>query len=186
MLAQFITAAAVVVLLVALITVIIRLRLHGHNALSGRSPIPMWMLIAGKLSIATSISLMLLRALGFPIGPTASMEIQTAAVVLLLVGLGFAVPSLFQLGEELRFGLSQQQAVIKSTGLYRISRNPLYLGFYLIGFASCLYVPVVINLILVVVAIAVHHRVILAEEHFLHRQFGEAYDPYFVQVHRYL
>jgi hypothetical protein len=70
MLAQLITASANVVLLGALITVIIRLRLHGHNALSGRSPIPVGMLIAGKLSIAASIVLMLLRALGFSIGPT--------------------------------------------------------------------------------------------------------------------
>jgi protein-S-isoprenylcysteine O-methyltransferase Ste14 len=186
MLAQLITAAAIVVLLVALITVIIRLRLRGHNALSGRSPVPVGMLLAGKLSIAASIVLMLLRALGFAVGPTVSMGIQTAAVVLLLAGVGFAIPSLWQLGEELRFGLSQQQAVIKSTGLYRISRNPLYLGFYLIGFASCLYVPAAINLFLVVVAIAVHHRVVLAEERFLHRQFGEAYDQYTVRVRRYL
>ena len=174
------------VLLIALVTVIIRLRLRGYNALSGKSPIPVWMLIVGKLSIATSIVLMLLRALGSPIGPTVPIAIQVAAMVLLLVGLGFAIPSLFQLGEELRFGLSQQQTVIKSTGLYRISRNPLYLGFYLIGFASCLSVPVVINLVLVAIAIAVHHRVTLAEERFLHQQFGEAYDQYAARVHRYL
>lgn len=186
MLAQLITVAAIAVLFIALITVIIRLRLRGHNALSGQSPIPVWMLIAGKSSIAASIGLMLLRALGISSGPIVLTGIQTAAVVLLLVGLGFAAPSLFQLGEELRFGLSQQQAVIKSTGLYRISRNPLYLGFYLIGFASCLYVPAAINLILVVIAIAVHHRVILAEERFLHRKFGEAYDQYTGRVHRYL
>jgi protein-S-isoprenylcysteine O-methyltransferase Ste14 len=179
-------ASAIVVLLISLIVVILRLQLRGHNALSGKSPVPVWMLIAGKLSIAASIVLMLLRALGFTVGPTAPMGFQAAAVVLLLAGIGFAVPSLFQLGEELRFGLSQQQAIVKSTGLYRVSRNPLYLGFYLIGFASCLYVPVAINLILVMIAIAVHHRVILAEERFLRRQFGKTYDQYTWRVRRYL
>ncbi len=63
MLAQLITATAIVVLLIALIIVIIHLHLRGHNALSGRSPIPVWMLIAGKLSTAASIALMLLHAL---------------------------------------------------------------------------------------------------------------------------
>ena len=112
--------------------------------------------------------------------------IQAAAVVLLLAGLGFAIPSLFQLGEELRFGLSQQQAAIKSTGLYRVSRNPLYLGFYLVAFASCLYVPHALNLILVLIALTVHHRIILAEEQFLHQQFGKTYDQYTWRVRRYL
>lgn len=186
MIAQMITATSVVVLLVPMITVIIRLRLRGHNALSGRPPIPVWAFLTGKLSMATSIALMLLSALGVRTGPTVPAGLQALAVALLLAGLGFAIPSLFQLGEELRFGLSQQQAAIKSTGLYRVSRNPLYLGFYLIAFASCLYVPSAINLILVMVAIAVHHWIILAEERFLHRQFGKTYDQYSGRVRRYL
>src|SRR5512139_977147 len=107
MLAQLITIIGVVMLLVSLITVIIRLRLHGHNAISGQSPIPMWALLTGKLSIASSIVLMLLKALGWSIGPEVPVGFQAAAMVLLLVGLGFAIPSLFQLDEELRFGLSQ-------------------------------------------------------------------------------
>jgi protein-S-isoprenylcysteine O-methyltransferase Ste14 len=185
MLAQTITATAIVVLLLSLIIVIIWLRLRGHNALSGQPPIPVWAFVTGKFSIATSIVLMLLRALGFSIGPQVPVGFQ-AAFMLLLAGMSFAIPSLFQLGEELRFGLSQQQSTIKSTGLYRVSRNPLYLGFYLIGFASCLYVPTAINLILVGIAITVHHRVVLAEECFLRRHFGETYTEYSGRVHRYL
>jgi protein-S-isoprenylcysteine O-methyltransferase Ste14 len=186
MIAQLIITIAIVTLFTSMITVIVQLWLRGHKALSGQPPIPVWMFLAGKTSIATAIILLLLRALGLPIGPEVPVALQGASVVLLLVGLGIAVPSLFQLGEELRFGLSQQQAVIKSTGLYGVSRNPLYLGFYLIGFASCLYVPIVINLILVGIAITVHHRVVMAEERFLHQQFGETYDQYTRLVRRYL
>jgi protein-S-isoprenylcysteine O-methyltransferase Ste14 len=186
MLVQTITATAIVVLLLALITVIIWLRLRGHNALSGQPPIPVWAFLAGKLSIATSIVLMLLCALGVSISSTVPVGFQMTAVMLLLAGMTFAIPSLFQLGEELRFGLSQQQSAIKSTGLYRVSRNPLYLGFYLIAFASCLYVPHILNLMLVAIAITVHHRVILAEERFLHQHFGETYDQYTGRVRRYI
>ncbi len=175
------------ILLLAVITAIIRLKLTGHNALSGASPIPLGLLIAGKSAMALSILIMVVNALGLHTGPQSPAQLQVLAVLLLAAGLGFAVPSLFQLGEELRFGLSGEPSMqLKSTGLYRISRNPLYLGFYLVAIASCLYAPYWFNAALALVAVAIHHRVVLAEENFLGQRFGRTYDRYTQQVRRYL
>jgi protein-S-isoprenylcysteine O-methyltransferase Ste14 len=187
MITSTIAVASVVVLLLSMITVILRLRLRGYNALSGTPPIPIWALLTGKIAMAIPIFTLLVSALGWRVGPQAPSELQWLAMAFLLSGLGFAIPSLFQLGEELRFGLSEAQtATLKSTGLYRVSRNPLYLGFYLIAIASCLYVPYWANISLAMLAVAIHHQIILSEERFLRRQFGGTYDHYARQVRRYL
>ena len=187
MITNAIVVACILVLLLSLITVIIRLRLRGHNALSGKPPIPMWALLTGKLSMAITIFMMLASALGLELGPEVPLGLQWVAVVILLAGLGIAIPSLFQLGEELRFGLSEAHtATLKSKGLYRVSRNPLYLGFYLIATASCLYVPTWATLFFAIVAIGIHHQVVLAEEQFLRQRFAGTYNSYTRQVRRYL
>jgi protein-S-isoprenylcysteine O-methyltransferase Ste14 len=183
-----IVTGCIVVLFFSIVTAIIRLRRKGYNALSGVPPIHALAFVTGKLSMAITIFTMLATALGLRASPEASPALlQWLAVLLLLVGLGFAVPSLFQLGEELRFGLSEAQtSTLKSTGLYRVSRNPLYLGFFLVAIASCLYAPSWTSLFFAVLAIAIHHRVVLAEEKFLSRQFGTTYDDYTRLVPRYL
>jgi protein-S-isoprenylcysteine O-methyltransferase Ste14 len=184
MIANTIIILGIAALLLSMITAIAR---QGRSALSGTPPIPLWALLTGKTAIAISIFIMLFRALGLPIGPDVPWAVQAVAVGLLLAGLSIAVPSLYQLGEELRFGLSQEQeAALKSNGWYRISRNPLYLGFYLIGAASCLYVPVWFNLALVLLAISIHHQIVRSEERFLRQRFGPTYDEYARHVRRYL
>ncbi len=184
MLIDAITVLGVFVLLVALAAAIVR---QGRKSLSGTLPIPLWALLTGKTAIALSIFLMLFHALGLSIGPATPLAPRLVAVILLLSGLSIAAPSLFQLGDELRFGLSQEgDMALKSNGWYRVSRNPLYLGFYLIGLASCLTVPTWFNIALVLLALSIHHRIVLSEERFLKQRFGPVYDEYARRVRRYL
>jgi protein-S-isoprenylcysteine O-methyltransferase Ste14 len=186
MVTRTIITLGITVLLLSMVTVIVRLKRQGYNALSGQPPIPLPAFLLGKISMAIPIVLMLASALGWRVSPEQPSALQGLAVLFLLGGLGFAIPSLVELGEELRFGLSEEQATIKSTGLYRVSRNPLYLGFYLIAMASCLYVPYWANVLFASVALLIHHQITLAEEHFLRQQFGQPYDLYTRQVRRYL
>lgn len=74
-----------------------------------------------------------------------------------------------------------------TSGLYRYSRNPMYLGVLLIvsGWAVGLQSwPLVIYA--AAVAMAVHLRVLLHEEPFLARTHGEAWTAYQAQVGRWL
>jgi protein-S-isoprenylcysteine O-methyltransferase Ste14 len=62
----------------------------------------------------------------------------------------------------------------------------MLLGLYLIALGSALYVQCPINWILVIVAITVHHKIILGEEVFLQSRFGEEWIRYRKDVRRYL
>jgi protein-S-isoprenylcysteine O-methyltransferase Ste14 len=72
-------------------------------------------------------------------------------------------------------------------GLYRYSRNPMYLGVLLVvvGWAL-LFRSRALVLYAALVAIVFHLVVVLYEERHLHRVFGDEYDSYRAQVGRWL
>ena len=67
-----------------------------------------------------------------------------------------------------------------------MSRNPMYLGVYATLLASVLRTLNPVLLLLGAFIVAVHHRIVLAEEAHLHSAFGEEYAAYCRQVRRYL
>jgi protein-S-isoprenylcysteine O-methyltransferase Ste14 len=106
--------------------------------------------------------------------------------VILLPGTIITAVSFFHLGASLKVGLPEQETSLKTHGLYSISRNPLYLGVYLITLASVLYFPDVINIILAITGMSMHHMITLGEEKFLSSKFGSSYEDYKKKVRRYL
>lgn len=72
------------------------------------------------------------------------------------------------------------------TGVYRVSRNPMYLAYFLyfLGCAPLVRSPLLAVLTLVFQISA--HWIILAEERWCVRQFGEPYIAYAKTVRRYL
>ena len=87
---------------------------------------------------------------------------------------------------SLRMGLAQEKTVLRTTGIYRVSPNPMLLGLYLMALASAIYVQNPINWILVIIALTVHHKIILAEELSMRDRFGEQWTAYCKSVRRYL
>ncbi|MDD5712684.1 MAG: methyltransferase, partial [Smithellaceae bacterium] len=71
-------------------------------------------------------------------------------------------------------------------GVYRFSRNPLYLGVFLLIVASVLYAPHPVNILCGVMAIGIHHLIVTREESYLINQYGETYLSYMKRVRRYL
>lgn len=96
------------------------------------------------------------------------------------------VISLSNLGESLRVGLPNEETTLKTTGLYRFSRNPIYVSVIMVGIASCIYVPHWLNIAFLVVATFIHHIIILGEEKFLHGKFKDQWVEYCKNVRRYL
>jgi protein-S-isoprenylcysteine O-methyltransferase Ste14 len=72
-------------------------------------------------------------------------------------------------------------------GLYRFSRNPIYVGFALIylGFAVAMDSPAALAL-LIPCLIVVDRLVIAREERYLEGRFGDAYRAYRNEVRRWL
>ncbi|AHI28059.1 methyltransferase family protein [Marinobacter similis] len=73
------------------------------------------------------------------------------------------------------------------SGVYRYSRNPMYLGFFLVLCAWGLYLGSVISLLFLPVFILYMNRFqIVPEERFMHEQFGEVYDKFRSEVRRWI
>ena len=108
-------------------------------------------------------------------------------VALLGIGVMLFTLAIIRLGTfSLRVGLAQENTSLRTTGIYRFSRNPMLLGLYMIALGSAIYVQNPINWILVIVALTVHHKIILAEENFLHERFGDQWIEYRNKVRRYI
>ena len=142
----------------------------------------------GKLSLFISFVLILVRLFSgrLSLFEESSIFFWTS-VAFLFVGVVFFSLAILRLGTfSLRVGLAQETTALRTTGIYRLSRNPMLLGLYFIAFASALYVQCPINWILVVMALSVHHKIIVTEEAFLESRFGEQWVRYRQRVRRYL
>ena len=94
--------------------------------------------------------------------------------------------SLINLGCSTRLGLPEEKTAFKSNGLYRISRNPMYVGFNLLTLSSMLYTLNVWVALLGIYSMVVYHLIIVGEEKFLAVRFGAEYAEYKKRVRQYM
>jgi protein-S-isoprenylcysteine O-methyltransferase Ste14 len=108
-----------------------------------------------------------------------ALSLWIGGFLLLLIGrLGLA--------DSFRIGSSKESTRLKIDGLFRLSRNPMYVGVYATILASVLYTLNPIVLLAGAFVVAVHHRIVLAEEQHLLKAFGQEYANYCGRVRRYL
>ena len=93
-------------------------------------------------------------------------------------GLFFVVVSLINLGRSTSLGLPSESTVLKTNGLYKISRNPMYFGFNLLTISAIIYMFNLLIILLGVYSIRIYHFIILGEEGFLYKRFGVIYSDY--------
>ncbi len=108
------------------------------------------------------------------------------AVILLFAGVATISVAMMNLGNSYNIGLPGKQAPLHTRGLYRLSRNPLYLGMSLISCASCIYFLDLINVSFTIYGMYMHHKIILQEEAYLENQYGNEWLIYRARVSRYL
>jgi protein-S-isoprenylcysteine O-methyltransferase Ste14 len=78
-------------------------------------------------------------------------------------------------------------SVLMTGGVYRVSRNPMYLGVLLIYLGGCVLVQSLWPLPLLVFPLAILDRVVIPfEEASMRSAFGAAYDAYCSRVRRWL
>jgi len=109
-----------------------------------------------------------------------------ASYVTLLIGFVFTVTSFVNLGKSTRLGLPSETTTFKNSGIYRISRNPMYVGFNLFTISSVLLNANVVVLLCSIYSLCMYHLIIRGEEVFLEKRFGEEYIRYKSRVRRYL
>jgi protein-S-isoprenylcysteine O-methyltransferase Ste14 len=153
----------------------------------GKPTIDRLLFLAGKLTTFYTWIMFVMKAIFPTIGYiTVPMWLSWVAVALLIIASLIMSFAFITLGKALIVGIPIGETELKTGFIYRISRNPIYLGVYLINIASSLYFPNLINITFALVGIYFHHRIVLAEEVFLRERFGAEWEQYSQRVRRYL
>lgn len=152
----------------------------------GKSPIAVPALVLGKVAMAASLSFFLMKT-----HLSGSLLYDNALIGgigtwLSIGGLAIVVLGFIDLGRSVSVGLPREATVLKTGGIHRITRNPLYLGGFLACAGSCLYCTHLLNILLCLLTVMIHHRIVLKEEGFLEERFGRQWLEYKQKVPRYL
>lgn len=153
----------------------------------GEAPIHRTLFYVSKYSILIVWGAMILQIWRIGIS---SVEVppflQLIGLVFWVSGFALLYLARFEMGSSFRLGTPKEHTALKVDGLFRLSRNPMYVGVYATVVASVLYTLNPVVLVLGAFVIAVHHSIVLAEESHLQRVFGREYLEYRAQVRRYV
>jgi len=108
-------------------------------------------------------------------------------VALCFAGLVLLLWSIVSFGQSFRVGIDvEHPAGLITTGVFALSRNPIYVAFGSILLGQFLILPNWILLVYLLAAAWLIHRQVLREEEFLKQHYGEAYAAYCRRVRRYV
>jgi protein-S-isoprenylcysteine O-methyltransferase Ste14 len=161
--------------------------LRGNIEQDGQAPINRTLFYASKYSILVLWGAMVLQSWGIRLSMVdVPRTLQLIALLFWVCGFAFMYLGRFTMGDSFRLGTPREDTLLRTDGLFRMSRNPMYVGVYLIIAASALYTANPVVILLGVFVIAVHHRIVLAEENHLLNVFGREYSEYCNHVRRYI
>jgi protein-S-isoprenylcysteine O-methyltransferase Ste14 len=106
--------------------------------------------------------------------------------ITLIIGLIYIVFSIINLGRSTRLGIPSEDTIFKKKGLYKYSRNPMYVGFNLWTISAMVYTLNIWIILMGLYSILIYHLIILGEERFMEGRFGYDYMSYKTKVRRYL
>jgi protein-S-isoprenylcysteine O-methyltransferase Ste14 len=155
--------------------------------IGGDPPINRALFIISKYSIIILWAATVLHSWGILLAHTKTPEpLRWISLCLWILGFGLLFTGRFGLGESFRIGSPKEKTHLQVNGLFRFSRNPMYLGVYTTLLASVLYTWNPIVLLVAMFIVIVHHLIVLAEEQYLQKVFGDEYSAYCRHVRRYL
>src|SRR5215510_4573710 len=116
-----------------------------------------------------------------------SEALSWVGVFLCVSGLLLFLLSLVSFGRSFRVGIdTDHPGKLITTGVFALSRNPIYVAFWIIMLGQFLIFPNWILLAYLPGAAWLFHRQVLREEDFLRKQYGQEYTEYCNRVRRYL
>lgn len=154
--------------------------------LIGKATINPWLFYTGKMSGYLTWILFVLSIINSCLSTNTFNILFCISIIIFIVGLIITVISLFNLGKSTTLGIPAQKTEFKTSELYKISRNPMYLGFNFLTLGSMVYIHSVLVIILGIYSLIIYHFIILGEEKFMEKTFGQKYLIYKTKVRRYL
>lgn len=107
-----------------------------------------------------------------------------------VVGIAFVLPaatSFFKAKTTVDPRTPEKTKALVITGLYKVSRNPMYVGFLFVIVGTACFYQHISGVIISVIFIPYMNRFqITLEEQHLHRNFGDEYEQYCKRVRRWL
>ena len=154
----------------------------------GSPSINPWFFYTGKISLFFSIALPILHTAipeftGFWESPS---WLSWIGAVMISIGAVILLISFYGLGSALKYGLPDEDTRLITTGLFRYSRNPLYVGLFSLNLGSILFFPCIWNIIFSGYCIITHIFMGYGEARFLYKRICQEWIEYTKKVRRYL
>lgn len=113
--------------------------------------------------------------------------VQFAGIVLLLLSLGWTVLAQIQMGNSWRIGIDEEKkTALVQAGVFRRSRNPIFLGMIVTLIGFFLVIPNALTLLFLVLGFILIQIQVRLEEEFLAKSHGAEYENFRRQVRRWL
>ncbi len=164
------------------------------QGIMGKPTIGAWLFYPSKFIIAVIISLTFAASLDtqfFRFIPGLIQneipDVQKIMGILFLLGANLLlIPAYYSMSIFTRVGLPTTPHALQTTGVYRISRNPMYTSFFFFHTACFLLIPSLLLAVFMIFNLATHHLIILKEERYLTSHFSDQYLTYKKNTARYL
>lgn len=113
--------------------------------------------------------------------------IKWIGVAMTCTGVVFFLIAVIAMRDNWRAGIDESQTTnIVTTGIYRISRNPAFVGFDILYIGTTLALSSVVMFAAATIGVFLMHMQILEEEKYLGKTFDEDYTKYMKNTPRYL
>lgn len=150
----------------------------------GKQGVPLYIEIA--LGIATScivIAEIISIALDWSISP---VWVRIAGLMISALGVALFITAMLTMRDSWRAGVSKDKTDLVTTGIFRISRNPAFLGFDLMYLGILMvFLNWVLLLFSIFAILMLHLQIVNNEEDAMLLAFGDEYLNYKEQVNRY-
>lgn len=116
----------------------------------------------------------------------ANSVVRFAGIGIALAGTTVFIVAMATMKSSWRAGVDESQKTsMVTTGIYRLSRNPAFLGFDLLYIGLAIAFANIVLVIITFIGVVVLHLQILEEEKFLPKVFGNEYMAYKKKTGRY-
>ena len=119
--------------------------------------------------------------------PAQNPAVYIPGMMIAFAGMIFFIISVVTMRDNWRAGFDERQKThLVTRGIYRISRNPAFVGFDLLYIGCALVFPFWLNIAAAIASLILFHVQIKGEEQYLSKTFGAEYAAYTAGVMRYL
>ena len=113
--------------------------------------------------------------------------LQWTGLAIAAIGVAFFIVAMLTMADSWRAGIpDSDKTAFVQRGIYRISRNPAFVGFDMMYIGLLMAFPNIIHLLFAVFPVVMLHLQIRQEENFLRKTFGAEYEEYCKKVRRYI